>query len=188
MRYLNIILNQVVQSLESDFWNRLNIFESEVRRNILELLLKFEWRSLSDIAKKLENDYNLKITLPGLLKHMKQLEEVGLVRHESGIFAKKPDARKTVYLLEGKERVEKLLQHLEDDVGNLLHAGIIFSKTAKIARRVQGMDPNVSKEEIENLESLLTQCESEKVSNCLTEDEKKKTKLWRMMIRLLEEK
>jgi len=178
----------VVQRLEADFWNRLNIFESKVRRYILRLLLELEWRSLSDIAKKLENDYNLKITLPGLLKHMKQLEEIGLIRHESGIFAKKPDARKTVYLLEGRERVEKLLQHLEDNVGNLLQTGIIFSKTAKMARRIQGMRNNVSKEEIGCLKSLLTQCESEKVNSYLTGDEKKKVKLWRIMIRLLEEK
>ena len=176
------------ESLESDFWKRLSIFESKVRRNIITLLLQFEWRSLSDIAEKLENNYDLRITLPGLLKHMKQLEEAGIVRHESGIFAKKPDARKTVYILEGKERVEKLLQRLENNVGNLLQTGIIFSKTAKIARRIQGMGTNVSKEEINLLESLLVQCESKTINGCLTEDEKKKVRLWRMMIKLIEEK
>lgn len=178
----------MVQSLEADFWKLLNIFDSKVRRDIIRLLLQLEWRSLSDISEKLENNYNLKITLPGLLKHMKQLEEAGIVRHESGIFAKKPDARKTIYSLEGKERVEKLLQRLENDIGNLLQTGVIFNETAKIARRIQGMGTNVSKEKIERLKFLLAQCESEKVSDCLTEDEKKKVKLWRMMIRLLEEK
>jgi len=178
----------VIQTLEADFWKLLNIFESKVRRNIIELLLQLEWRSLSEIAEKLENNYNLKITLPGLLKHMKQLEEAGIVRHESGIFAKKPDARKTIYSLEGKERVEKLLQRLENDAGNLLQTGVIFNETATIARRIQGMETNVSKEKLERLKFLLAQCESEKVSNCLTEDEKKKVKLWRMMTRLLEEK
>jgi DNA-binding transcriptional ArsR family regulator len=178
----------VVHNLEADFWKLLSVFDSKVRRNIIRLLLQLEWRSLSDIAEKLENNYNLKITLPGLLKHIKQLEEVGIVRHESGIFARKPDARKTIYSLEGKERVEKLLQCLENDVGNPLKTGVIFSETTKTARLVQGMGPNVLEEEIEYLKSLLARCESEKISNCLTEDEKKKVKLWRMMIRLLEEK
>jgi predicted transcriptional regulator len=174
--------------LETDFWKRLNIFESKVRRAIIRLLLQFEWRSLSEIAKKLENDYDLKITLPGLLKHMKQLEEAGMVRHESGIFAKKPDARKTVYSLQGKERVEKLLLFLENNVGNLLQTGVTFSETAKIARRVQRMGTNVPKEEIRRLKSLLAQCETERVYTHLTEDEKKKLKLWRIMIELLEGK
>jgi len=174
--------------LETDFWKLLNIFESKARRDIIKILLQLEWRSLSEIAEKLENNYNLKMTMPGLLKHMKQLEEAGIVRHESGIFAKKPDARKTIYSLEGKERVEKLLQRLEKDVGNLLQTGLIFSETAKIARRTQEMGTNVLKEEAERLKSLLAQCEAEKVNSYLTEDEKKKVKLWRMMIRLLEEK
>jgi len=174
--------------LEPDFWKLLNIFESKVRRNIIKILLQLEWRSLSEISEKLENNYNLKITMPGLLKHMKQLEEAGIVRHESGIFAKKPDARKTIYSIEGKERVEKLLQRLKKDVGNLLQTGLIFNETAKIARQIQGIGTNVSKEETERLKSLLTQCESQKINSYLTEDEKKKVKLWRMMIRLLEEK
>lgn len=164
------------------------MFKSEVRRRIIKLLLQLEWRSLSDIAEKLENDYSLKMTLPGLLKHMRQLEEAGIVRHESGAFAKKPDARKTVYILEGKERIEKLLQQLEENVGNLLNAGVIFSETAKKARLIQGMEAHMSKKEINSFESLLAKCESEKVNSCLTEDEKKKVKLWRMMIQLWKEK
>ncbi len=174
--------------MEAEFWKHLSIFKSKVRRCIIELLLQLEWRSLSDIAERLENDCGLKMTLPGLLRHMKQLEEAGIVRHESGIFAKKPDARKTVYMLEGKERVEKLLQQLEENVGNLLNAGVIFSETAKTARRIQGMGTHISKKEIERFEPLLAQCESEKIDGCLTEDEKKKVKLWRMMIKILKEK
>ncbi len=166
----------------------MDVFDSEVRRTIIRLLLQLEWRSLSDLSEKLEKNYNIRMTLPGLLKHMKQLEAAGIVRQESGIFAKRPDARKTVYMLEGKERVEKLLQNLETNVGSLLQTGILFSKTAKIARRIQGIGPNASKEEINLLETLLVQCESEPIDNCLTEDEKKKIKLWKMMIRLLEEK
>ncbi len=174
--------------MEHDFWKHLDVFDSRIRRIIIKLLLEFEWRSLSDLSEKLEKNHQIKITLPGLLKHMKQLEEAGMVRQESGIFARKPDARKTVYILEGKERVEKLLQNLETDVGNLLQTGIIFSKTAAISRRIQSIGPNASKEEVNLLKSLLTQCESETISNCLTEDEKKKIRLWRMMLRLMEEK
>lgn len=174
--------------MEAESWKHLNVFKSEVRRRIIKQLLQLEWRSLSDIAERLENDYGLKMTLPGLLKHMRQLEEAGIIRHESGVFAKKPDARKTIYMLEGKERIEKLLMQLEENVARLLNAGVIFSKTAKKARIIQRMEAHTQKREIENFEFLLTKCESVKVNNCLTEDEKKKVKLWRMMMHLLKEK
>lgn len=168
-----------------DSWKFLHVFESEVRRGIVRLLLKFEWRSLSDIARELESDFGRKISLPGVLKHMKELEDAGLVRRESGIFTEKPDARKTIYLLEGKERVERILEQLEGNVGNLLSAGVVFSETAKLVRRVQEMGPRLVKVEKNRLESLLVQCESEKVYSCLTEDEKKKVRLWRMMIKFV---
>jgi len=174
--------------LEAKFWKHLSVFKSKVRRCIIQLLLQLEWRSLSDIAEKLENDYGVTITLPGLLKHLKQLEKAGIVRRESGIFAKKPDARKTIYMLEGKERVEKVLWLLEKNIGTLLDAGVVFSETAKTARLIQGTGIHISEKETERFESLLTLCESKKVDRCLTEDEKKKVKLWRMMIRLLKEK
>jgi DNA-binding Lrp family transcriptional regulator len=141
--------------------------------------------SLSEIAEKLEHDQGRKITLPGVLKHMKKLEKAGIVRQESGIYLKEPDARKTIYLLEGKERVEKILKQLETSVGDLLRAGVIFSRTAKLARKIQGITPRHTGER-ERLESLLAQCESEKIYSYLTEDEKKKVKLWRMMTTLLE--
>ena len=171
--------------MEVDLWKLLHVFENKVRIEIVRLLLRFEYRSLSGIAEKLESDCGLKMTLPGVLKHLKELEDAGIVRHESGVFAKKPDARKTLYILEGKERVEKLLQQLEENITNPLLAGKIFSETANLARKVQGMGPVVGKEGRERLESLLAECESEKVYSYLTEDEKKKVKLWRMMMRLL---
>ena len=170
---------------ELDSWKCLRVFENVVRVRILKLLLQFEWRSLSDIAAKLEQDFGLKMTLPGLLKHMKELEAAGIVRHESGIFAEKPDARKTIYLLEGKERVEKILQQLEQNVKDPLQAGVIFSKTAELARKIQRISSRMVGEERKRLESLLAQCESEKVYQYLTEDEKKKVKLWRMMLGIL---
>ncbi len=170
---------------ETDPWKLLHIFENRMRVEILKLLLEFEWRSLSDIAKKMEHDLNWKMTLPALLKHMKELERAGIVRHESGIFAEKPDARKTMYLLEGKERVEKILQQLEQNVKNPLQAGVIFYETADLAREIQRMSSRMATEERKRLESLLAQCESEKVFPYLTEDEKKKIKLWRMMLRIL---
>lgn len=168
--------------MEVDFWKLLHVFESRVRIEIVRLLLQFEWRSLSDIAIKLERDCGWKMTLPGVFKHMKELEDAGIVRHESGIFSEKPDARKTIYLLEGKERVEKILQQLEENVGNLLAAGAVFHETAELARRIQEMGPRLVKEERKRFESLLAQCESGKVYNFLTEDEKKKLKLWKMMM------
>jgi len=170
---------------EFDSWKLLHVFESEVRRGIVRLLLQFECRSLSDIAKELERDFGRKITLPGVLKHMKELEDAGLVRRESGIFTEKPDARKTIYLLEGKERVERILGQLENDIGNLLLVGVVFSETARLVRKVQEIGPRLVKEERKRLESLVVQCESEKVYGRLTEDEKKKVKLWRMMIKFV---
>jgi len=170
---------------DADVWKLLLVFANRVRVEIVKLLLQFEWLSLSEIAEKLESDYGWKMTLPGVLKHMKGLEDAGIVRHESGIFAEKPDARKTLYMLEGKERVEKILQQLEDTLTNLLVAGIIFSETAELARKVQWRGDRLFKEERERLESLLARCESEKVESYLTEDEKKKIKLWRMMMTVL---
>ena len=171
--------------MEVDFWKLLRVFQSRIRVEIVKLLLRLEWRSLSDIAEKLENDCDLKITLPGLLKHMKELENVGIVRHESGVFAEKPDARKTIYILEGKERVEKLLHYLEEDVKSNLVAGKIFSEASKLARKIQGVGRGLSKNEIAQFKSLLSKCESEEVKSCLTEDEEKKIRLWRMMMSML---
>lgn len=173
--------------LEVDSWKLLHVFENKVRVAIVRLLLQFEWRSLSEIAKKLESDYGCKMTLPGVLKHMKELEDAGIVRRESGIFAKVPDARKTLYMLEGKKRVEKVLQQLEDNIAKPLAAGVTFSETAKLARKVQGIGVRVAREEKRRLKSLLARCESEKVDSYLTEDEKKKVKLWKMMMALMEE-
>ena len=171
---------------EVDFWKRFRVFENNARVEIVKLLLKFEMMSLSDIARKLEAESSRKMTLPGLLKHMKILEDAGILQQESGAFLPTPDARKTVYFLEGKERVEKILEQLEGSVGNLLLAGALFSETAKLARKVQGTRLGLVKGERKRLEFLLEQCESERVYNHLTNDEKKKVKLWRMMMKFLE--
>ena len=170
--------------MKNDSLKLLNVFTNNFRVEIIELLLEFEWRSLSDIAKKLENDFGHKITLPGLLKHMKELEDAGIVRRESGVFAKVPDARKTMYILEGKERVENVLKKLKS-IENPLLAGRIFAETAKIARKIQGMG-SVTDEERKRVEALINQCESNEIGKHLTEDEKKKVKLWRMMMTLME--
>jgi len=162
----------------------LGVLGNKVRVEIVKLLLELEFRSLSEVAASLENR-GWKMTLSGVLKHMRELEKAGLVRHEPGIFAEKPDARKTLYFLEGRERVEKVLQQLENDIVNPLRAGVIFSETGKIARRVQGMRHGLVNKEKVRLESLLDECESEKVYGYLTEDEKKKLKLWRMMMSIM---
>ena len=171
---------------ETDFWKLLRVFESKVRVDIIKLLLQFEWRSLSDIAKKLDSDYDLKITLPGVLKHMRELEEAGIVRHESGIYSEKPDARKTIYILQGKERVQKIMELFERDIATILGAGIVFTETAKLARRLQGVGRKITTGEQENLKNLITKCESKEINVLLTEDEKKKVRLWKMMIAIEE--
>lgn len=174
----------MAKSLEVDGWELLKVFQSKIRIEIVKLLLRFELVSLTEIAKKLENQGS-KMTLPGVLKHMRELENAGIVRHESGIFAEKPDARRTIYMLEGKERVEKVMRQLEENVGNPLRAGVIFSETYKLARKVQGMGRRVGTEEKRLLETLLAQCESEEIKSYLTEDEEKKVKLWRMMLEIM---
>lgn len=172
--------------MEKNYLKLLRIFTNHVRVKIIKLLLEFEWRSLSDIAKKLESDFGWKITLPGLLKHMKELENAGIVRRESGVFAKVPDARKTIYILEGKERVEKILKKLKS-IENPLLAGSVFAETARLARRIQGMGSTlIMDKERKRLESLVNRCESNEISEYLTEDEKKKVKLWMMMMTLME--
>ena len=172
---------------EVDPWKTLRVFANQARMAVLRLLAQMEWRSLSEIAKKLESDYGWKMSLPGLLKHLKELEDAGIVRHESGVFAKVSDARKTIYTLQGKERVERILQQLKDNVADPLEAGLVFSETAKLARRVQGVGGTVTKEEQRRLKSLLARCESEKILGFLTEDEKKKVRLWRTMLKIMEE-
>ncbi|MDH5690388.1 MAG: winged helix-turn-helix domain-containing protein [Candidatus Bathyarchaeota archaeon] len=171
---------------EVDFWNLLRVFESQIRIEIVRLLLQFEMMSLSDVARRLEGESGRKMTLPGLLKHMRILEDAGIVTKESGAFLQTPDARKTVYLLEGKERVERILEQLERDVGNLLLAGRLFSETTRLARKLQIAKHGLAEKEIKRLELLLDQCESERVYNHLADHEKKKIKLWRMMIKFLE--
>jgi predicted transcriptional regulator len=172
----------VSSSDETDFWKLLHVFENRVRVEIIKLLLRFEWRSLSDIAKKLESDANIKITLPGVLKHMRELEKAGIVRHESGIYSEKPDARKTIYVLQGKDRVQRIMELIEKDMATILNAGIVFSETSKLARRLQGVGRKISGEEQESLKTLITKCESKEVNIYLMEDEKKKVRLWKMMI------
>jgi DNA-binding transcriptional ArsR family regulator len=159
----------------------LGILESEVRVEILKILLEFEFRSLTDIAGILDRR-GWKMTLSGVLKHMRELENAGLVRTEPGIFSDTPDARKTMYFLEGRARVEQLLQRLEIDVMNPLVAGLLFSETGKLAREIEGTKRGLTEKEKERLNSLLVECESKEVFRHLTDDEKKKLKLWRMMM------
>jgi len=165
-----------------EFLNLLKVFENEVRIEVIRLLLQFEWQSLSEIAKKLENKFGWKMTLPGLLKHMIELENTGIVRHESGIYAKKPDARRTIYILQGKERIQRILELLEEKIATALMAGAIFNETSKLARKLEGIGGTPIKKEKQALESLIAKCESDEIQVHLTEEEKKKVKLWKMMI------
>ncbi|MFP3985731.1 MAG: winged helix-turn-helix domain-containing protein [Candidatus Bathyarchaeia archaeon] len=170
--------------MEDDDWKLLSVLDSKVRMAIVGLLLKFEFASLSEIARKLE-DCGSKMTISGVLKHVKELESAGLVRHESGVFADKPDARRTLYFVEGKERVEKMLRELEACVLMPLRAGMLFNKTASLARELQRLGHKPSEKDRAFLESLLSECESQDVCRYLTEDEKKKLKFWRMMMAVI---
>lgn len=169
---------------EGQVWEFLQAFVSGVRIEIIKLLLQFEIMTLSDIQNKLASLCHRDMTLPGVLKHIKQLENLGLVRREKGWVLEEPDARKTVYFLEGRERVERVLQQLENTL-DCLRAGVVYNETAKFARGVQLRAPSISREDKRRLETLLAQCESKNIVKCLTEDELKKVKFWKMMIPLL---
>lgn len=134
--------------------------------------------SLSDVVRVLKLDYGLELTISGVFKHMKLLEKAGLVRRESGgIKLEEPDARKTIYMLEGKERVIKILE-LQERAVDLLKSGLVFKKTAEIARKVRGIGPIYARER-KLLESWLNRLEKE--AENLTQEEKEKMKLWKII-------
>ncbi len=164
-------------------WKLLGVVQNAARVEMLKVLLEFELCSLSEIARILEKR-GWKMTLSGVLKHIRELEKAGLVRSEPGIFAKTPDARKTIYFLEGRERVQQILEHLQSDVLDLLWAGLVFYQTLQMAHQVQSMRHAASGDK-SRFVSLLDECESESVYPHLTDDEKKKLKLWRLILSAL---
>ena len=171
--------------IDVDSWSILHVFGNEMRIEILKLLLRHEMACLTDITRNLERNLRKKMTLPAVLKHMRILEKAGLVRLEPGIYPDKPDARKTLYMLEGRERILKILEQLEGNVRSRLIAGAVFHRTARLARSAQHMGLRYAGVNERHLESLLSECERGEIFDFLTEDEKKKVKLWRMMISVL---
>jgi DNA-binding transcriptional ArsR family regulator len=163
--------------LQAPSWRFVKILGNKARVHILQLLLDCEMASLSDIVRALERDHGLKITVSGVFKHAKALEKAGLVRHESGGFLPEPDARKTIYMLEGRKRVARILE-LEKQMVDLLRTGLVFRRTAELAREVRGIGPGYRAERV-NLIFWLDQLEKE-MGN-LTEDEKEKLRLWRII-------
>ena len=157
------------------------IFKNKTRIEVIQLLLNYEILSLSEICKKLNETYNRKLTLPGLLRHMQQLENVGIVRQESGGFLPIPDARRRVYMIQGKTRVEYMLQSWSE-LDKKLRASMTFNELTKIARHVLSTGSIPQSHERKTLGALLTKCESPEVFCHLTGDEKKKLKFWRMML------
>jgi hypothetical protein len=167
--------------LDNESWAQLGVFESKARLEIIESLLKHEIMSLSEIRKKLKEMYDRQITLPGLLRHMHELENVGIVRQESGGFLATPDARRRVYIIQGEGRVKEILQNWEK-LNMKLTAGITFNELTKVARSVfaTGTIPQLKERKV--LERMIEKCESEEVSCHLMDDEIKKLKFWKMML------
>jgi hypothetical protein len=160
---------------------QLAIFESKARLEIIETLLTYEIMSLSEIRKKLKELHNRQITLPGLLRHMHELESVGIVSQESGGFLPTPDARRKVYIIQGKKRVKEIL-HSWNNLNRKLTAGIVFSELTKMARNVFASGTIPQPKDTTALEKMLEKCESEEIMSHLMEDEKKKIMFWKMMI------
>ena len=170
-----------MSGLEDKSRVQLGVFESKARIEIIETLLNFEIMSLSEICKQLKETYARKITLPGLLRHMHELEKVGIVRQESGGFLPAPDARRQVYIIEGKERVKEILLSWEK-LNKKLMAGIMFSELTKVARNVFASGTIPQDRERKMLEKMIEQCEAEEVACHLMDYEKKKIIFWKMMI------
>lgn len=175
--------------MKSDPWVQLKVFDNKTRMEILDLLLNYEIMSLSEMHIKFEEIYKRKISLPGLLRHTRELENVGIIRQESGGFSHLPDARRRVYIIQGKDRVKEILQSWAK-LNTKLRAGMSFNELAKVARSVFGIfatgtipQPNERK----MLEIMIEKCESEDVLCHLMEDEKKKLKFWKDRLKKLSE-
>lgn len=167
--------------MENKSSTQLGIFESKARLEIIETLLEYQIMSLSEIRKKLKELHNRQITLPGLLRHMHELESVGIVSQESGGFLPIPDARRKVYVIQGKDRVKEILRSW-DNLNKKLTAGVVFSELTKMARNVFASGTIPQPAERTALEKMLEKCESEEILCHLMEDEKKKILFWKMMV------
>ncbi len=160
---------------------QLGIFESETRIEIINLLLSYQIMSLSQMSKKFLENYGRKISLPGLLRHVRELENAGIIRQDSGFLLPTPDARTRVYIIQGKDRVEEVLQGLVT-LKTKLTAGMVFSELSKCARYLMGRETILQLRDREILERMIEKCESEDVFCHLTNDEKKKLEFWKGMV------
>jgi hypothetical protein len=119
--------------------------------------------------------------LPAVVKHVQKLEEVGILRSESGRLTDEPDARKTMYILQGRERVKKVMNQL-NDIRNTLESGATYNETEKLALMIQTTRRTAAEEETKKLKSLIARCESEEVNRHLTIEERENIKLWKTML------
>jgi hypothetical protein len=166
--------------LEKEWWSQLSVLENKKRIEVIQILLIYRSLSLSGIRKKLLETYDCKISLPGLTKHMEALEWSGIVRGYSGWRMKKEDARKRVYVIVGKERVEAILQYW-NALSEKVRAGKAFDELERLADstfRSGGMLPK----DMEDLDNLLSICESDDVMAHLTNEERTKIPFWRMLL------
>jgi DNA-binding transcriptional ArsR family regulator len=161
-------------------WKFLSLFEDETRVQIIKILQKSEKLCLSDIARLLEKGGHT-MRLSAVVKHVQKLEEAGILRSESGKLTDEPDARKTMYILQGRERVKKVMNQLSN-IRNSLESGVTYSETAKLALMIQTTRRTAAEEETEELKSLIVTCESEEVNTQLTAEERENIKLWKTML------
>jgi len=121
--------------------------------------------------------------MPALLKHVKELDKAGIiiVEWKAGWRLEKPDARKTFYRIHGKDRVEKVLELLENDVAKRLSAGKLVQRIIGLTMEVQSSGPKLNRVVRAQLEKLLSEFEDDKLSLYLAEDEKQKVGLARLV-------
>jgi len=134
---------------------------NEKRLKILEYLSNLgTGLSLTDLADK------LKMTTPAVLKHLKVLEEVGLLVKIAG---PRP-AWKTI----GSSRVKEILSCFEEEIMKRIEAGKLFSKVQMKALIFDALDER----ERQEFKSDLVHLEHTEVYHLLTEAEKKKIQGW----------
>lgn len=165
------------------FWgDLLRVFMNETRVEILRLFFGSRWLTLGEIKQKLQTQHHRKISTPGVLKHVKELEKSGIIKAEwkGGWRLEQSDARKTLYKMEGKKRVKHVLQLLENEIAKSLIAGEIVQKIEHLTMEVQKLGPGI-REKMALLENLISESEDHQISCCLDDDDKKKVELGRVI-------
>lgn len=150
----------------------LSVFLNETRIEILNLLLEKQWMNPKMIEEKLISEYNRKISTTGLLKHLKKLEQYGILKSQYGL-----DARKRMFKIIERNRVKMVLNILETEVILRLEAGLLAKRIADLSLEIQRLSPVPRRKKIMLLKSLISRFDDSDLKRYLEKDERKKINL-----------